>query len=287
MHLLSARAKFVIFDSAGIARSRSRIPYINIPYAVWIHGIEAWENLRPGAYHSLKNAKYIISNSKYTLEKFRSIHGEFNKTLVCELATEEDDKPNRYSNSKSPTILILGRIDSSENYKGHNNLIDALPEICREFPNTRLVVAGSGDGLEQLQNYASNSSMYNRVEFKGYVSQEAIPELMSEADIFAMPSRGEGFGLVYAEAMRYGIPIIASVHDAGQEINKDGMTGFNVNLEKKHDLSDKILFILRNKSVHDFFSANAQELWYKNYSFSSFHERFSKIIQIIQSNIDP
>lgn len=279
MQLMSLGSNFVFFDSAGIARSRIRIPLFKSPYAVWIHGIEVWENLKPQAYHALKEATCIISNSHYTLDRFQKLHGKFYQARVCGLATEEDERPLFKLNKQSQNILILARIDKSENYKGHVELINSMDIICKDIPTAKLIIAGSGNGVASLKELAARSQFSNNIEFRGFVPQQSIPDLMNEADIFAMPSRGEGFGLVYAEAMRNGLPVIASIHDAGQEVNFDGKTGLNVNLDDKYDLPKKIIYLLNNREIHNEMKKSAQEYWSEHYTFMSFHRRFTKIVE--------
>ena len=78
-----------------------------------------------------------------------------------------------------------------------------------------------------LRAQADASAAASNIEFTGFLPQGQIDALWSRAHVFAMPSRQEGFGLVYIEAMRRGLPVIASTQDAGQEINLHGVTGFN------------------------------------------------------------
>ena len=100
----------------------------------------------------------------------------------------------------------------------------------RAVPGARLVVAGTGPDSDRIR--ARAVALGSSIEFRGFVPENAIQQVWDEADVFAMPSRGEGFGLVYVEAMRQGLPVVASVHDAAPEVNRDGITGFNVDLDR-------------------------------------------------------
>lgn len=96
---------------------------------------------------------------------------------------------------------------------------------------------------------------------------------------FAMPSRGDGFGLAYIEAMRWGIPVIASIHDAGNEVNVDQETGFNIDLDRPNNLADLLITILRDRDLAAKFGSAAQRRWHKYFRYSAFQQRFSNILR--------
>jgi phosphatidylinositol alpha-1,6-mannosyltransferase len=102
-----------------------------------------------------------------------------------------------------------------------------------------------------------------------------MPAVWNRTHVFAMPSRGEGFGLVYIEAMRHAIPVIASVHDAAQEINLDADTGFNVNLDHPGALDDRVIHLLRNPDDADRLGLNGQRRWRDHFTYTAFARRFT------------
>jgi phosphatidylinositol alpha-1,6-mannosyltransferase len=110
----------------------------------------------------------------------------------------------------------------------------------------------------------------------GFVPDQALPAYWANSVVFAMPSRGEGFGLTYIEAMRWGLPVIASVHDAGQEINIHGETGLNVDLASPSALHDAVIELLLNRDLAARMGAAGQERWRQHFCYSAFRARFSK-----------
>ncbi|MGA9824630.1 MAG: glycosyltransferase family 4 protein, partial [Methylocystis sp.] len=198
---------------------------------------------------------------------------------VCWLATEENDVPERASDfGGPPTVLILARVDTSEMYKGHVELIDCWPSVMAAIPDARLLIAGGGDGLDILRARAGASAAASNIEFTGFLPQSQIDALWSRAHVFAMPSRQEGFGLVYIEAMRRGLPVIASTQDAGQEINLHGVTGYNVDLEREGELARRTIELLSNKALARQFGENGREHWRANFCFSAFRRRMEPIL---------
>ena len=164
-------------------------------------------------------------------------------------------------------------------YKGHFELIDCWPSVMAAIPDARLLIAGGGDGLGMLRLRARASTAASNIEFTGLVPQDQIEHaLWSRAHVFAMPSRGEGFGLVYIEAMRRGVPVIASTQDAGQEINLHGVTGYNVDLEQDGALARRTIELLSDKALARQFGENGREHWRANFCFSAFRRRLEPIM---------
>jgi phosphatidyl-myo-inositol dimannoside synthase len=95
-------------------------------------------------------------------------------------------------------ILHVGRMTSSERYKGQESLIRAFPMIYQQNPDVQLVLAGQGDDMARLKGLTQtlSSPMQARIFFPGYVPDDLLDVLYQKCYVFAMPSIGEGFGLV-------------------------------------------------------------------------------------------
>lgn len=274
-HAAALRRRHFIYDSSGIARAHPALIRSNPGYTVWMHGIEAWELLRPAAGRALRRAGLVLVNSRYTLERYRSLHGDLVNAEVCWLATEEDTVPEMERIKPTALIaLILARIDADNLYKGHSELIAAWPRVISAVPSARLVIAGGGTGVSRIAADVQASPAASSIDMLGFVKEADIAALWQSAHLFAMPSRGEGFGLVYVEAMRHGLPVIASVHDAGQEINIDGETGYNVSLDDPDELAERIIHLLREPDIARRMGAAGQQRWREHFSFSAFKRRF-------------
>lgn len=269
----------VVFDSVGIARARARILGLRRPYAVFMHGIEAWEALRPEALTAFREAQLVFVNSAYTLARHEALHGPLPQARVCPLATQEESPALRAHHAGPPTALIVGRIEESELYKGHDALIAAWPAVVAAVPAARLVIAGGGTGLARIRALAAGSPASAQIEVLGFVPEAQMPALWARADAFAMPSRGEGFGLVYVEAMRLGLPVIASTHDAGAEVNIDGETGLNVDLDRPGALAAALIAILGDRERAQAFGTAGQARWARDYRADAFRARFMTLLE--------
>ena len=127
-----------------------------------------------------------------------------------------DDRP------AGPTVVFLGRID--EPRKGLAVLLEALPELVRLVPDVRLLVAGPGDA--EAVRAAVPASLRGRVRLLGLVSEQDKPRVYASGDVYCAPNtHGESFGIVLAEAMATGTPVVASALPAFRRVLEDGAAG--------------------------------------------------------------
>jgi phosphatidylinositol alpha-1,6-mannosyltransferase len=265
----------IFYDQLGTARAHLWPSSLSRPHGVWIHGIEVWEQMRPDRLRTAKAAGFMLANTKYTRERAIRQNKVFESTRVCWLATLEDAPPAQQTQLDGPpAALILGRLDDAA-YKGHRELIEAWPAVVEAVPNSRLIVAGVGPLLQQYRSMAAASKAAAYIDIMGFVSERALEELWRRTIVFAMPSRGEGFGLAYIEAMRWGIPVIASVHDAGPEVNIHNDTGMNVDLGRPDELRDCLIELLRDRDLARRMGLAGQHRWRSNFCYSAFRTRFT------------
>jgi len=228
-----------MYTHLGIARAHCNLARPRRPYAVWVHGIEVWDNVRSDYLRSANNADTIFTHTYFARSRAALTNKVFDRAEVCWLGTTEDDAPEPVKFDGEPTVFVVGRLEVGR-CKGHEQLIACWAKVASAVKGARLVIAGSGPDASRLRKLAAESPAKESIEFLGFVPEEDMAALWRRAHVFAMPSRGEGFGLVYIEAMRHGVPVIASIHDAGQEVNVDGETGYNVSLDRRGQLDDRL-----------------------------------------------
>lgn len=268
-----------LYDFLGTARAHPRFVGLRRPYILWIHGIEIWGELSMERQRVLRGAELVLANSAYTLNRFHERHGILTQAEVCRLGTEEDnpvDAPATFH--CPPTALMVARMDEGDIYKGHKELIEAWPCVVSAVPDARLVIVGGGNAKHKVVAHAARSPVAENIEVRGFLSEGELAETWREAHVFAMPSRGEGFGLVYIEAMRHGLPVIASVHDAGQEVNVDGETGRNVDLDRPGALEDSLIELLSDTDLAKRMGDAGRQRWLGEFRYSAFKERFLKAL---------
>jgi len=124
-----------------------------------------------------------------------------------------------------PLLLSVGHLIAS---KGHEVALEALASLADRYPGARYIVVGEGVLRDQLEARARELGLAERVRFLGHLPHEQVLELMSRATVFVLPSAPEGFGLVYAEAMTRGTPVIACRGEGPDDFVDDGRTGLLV-----------------------------------------------------------
>jgi glycosyltransferase involved in cell wall biosynthesis len=151
----------------------------------------------------------------------------------------------RYGLAGKTVLMTLGRLVSTERYKGFDETIEALPELFAAMPDVAYLVVGDGSDRERLEQKARALGVADRVVFTGNVPEAEKADHYRLADVYVMPSQGEGFGFVLLEAMACGIPVIASSIDGGREAVRDGLLGALVDPDDRPQLVRAILAALR------------------------------------------
>ena len=248
----------VLFNHNGIARAQLHVPsLLRRPYAVLLHGIEVWDpELEPERKRAIRSAAVRLSNSRYTARRVGAVHPDLGPIHPCPLALLPDEwRPSAGDVEEAarilgpdhrPTVVIVGRMSITERYKGHDELLETWPRVVSAVPRARLLVVGRGDDADRLKAKAGALALGDAAQFTGFVPDGALRELLTRSDVFAMPSRGEGFGLAYLEAMRRGLPCIGSDADAAGEVIADGKTGIIVRDRDLPMLADAIIRLLRD-----------------------------------------
>lgn len=243
-------SSLVVFDHVHLA-----VPIVGIPSAlrsnvvILGHGSEVGRRIRRSARRTLAVADLVLANSEHTLNIMREALRNEDIGVVCPLGL-----PAHRSLSSEPRIvdmamkpyqgvvlqsadgifrqigtrvmLIVGRLDAGEQEKGHRELIEALPAIRLQVPSAELVIVGGGSDEAELRRIAAHSPVANGIFVTGRVSDTMLDELYNAAYAYVMPSRQEGFGLVYLEAMNRALPCIACRNDGGGEIVVHNETGY-------------------------------------------------------------
>ncbi len=122
----------------------------------------------------------------------------------------------------------MTRLSAKEPYKNVDKVIRAVARLAVTLPTVRLDIVGDGDGKPALMALAESEGVTDRVSFLGRASDHELALAYSRASVFALPSSGEGFGIVYLEAWQRGLPVIGSTEGAAPEVIAHGQDGLLV-----------------------------------------------------------
>jgi phosphatidylinositol alpha-1,6-mannosyltransferase len=219
---------------------------------LWIqtHGIEAWED-RGGMFRkALKRAKLVTSVSRYTRRRLLS-WSDLPPQCVRVLPNtfESVSRPlqrsktldARYNLNGRKVILTVGRLAASEAYKGHDRIIRCLRQLNATAERVVYLIVGSGNDQIRLKTLVRELGLLNSVIFAGSVPAEELGEHYALADVFAMPSTGEGFGIVFLEAAAAGLPIIGGNCDGSLDPLADGVIGMTIDPNDPNSLLNALM----------------------------------------------
>ena len=133
--------------------------------------------------------------------------------------------------SEEAVLLTVGRLDASERYKGHDLVIASLPALAKAFPDITYLIAGDGNDRPRVETLCAGNGTAARVRFLGHVPASDLPDLYRAADLFVMPSSGEGFGVAFLEAMACGTRAVGLGIGGATDALADGALGVIANEE--------------------------------------------------------
>lgn len=258
---------------------------LRCPLLLLVHGVEAWRPTRSPLVNRLaRKADAVVAVSRFTLDKFCRWAGlDARRGFVlpnCVRAEEFGPGPKssallqRYGLAGRKVILTLGRLSAEERYKGFDEVLDALPDLARDVPDLSYLIAGDGNDRPRLEQKAQSLGLKDRVIFAGHIREQEKAEHFRLADAFVMPGYGEGFGIVYLEALACGIPVVASRADASQEAVREGQLGIVVDPRNGEELKAGILAALRRPT-------GVVPAGLDYFSFGNFCERLKGILEAV------
>jgi len=294
-----------IFAALHNARKKPRIvlaAHLNLaPIAFWMkrlapqvkvlvmaHGVEVWQPLPPRRHAALLAADMVLAASTSTVQKLTEVQ-HLPLKLIRKLPWPLDpevlgmaDAPEQLAAPEafppSPVILTVGRWAASEQYKGVDDLIRVLAQLRATHKNLTLAAVGAGDDLPRLKNLAADLGVADAVRFLTNLSKQELAACYARADIFALPSTGEGFGLVFLEAMAFAKPIVAAAAGGSTDLVEDKVNGLLIPPRDQAALANALDQLLRDHSLRSSLGQRGAEIVRRKYRFDLFQSQFAAIL---------
>ena len=181
-----------------------------------LHGDEIWARLNYNLLAALKRSDLVLCVSEHTREQYlEQAPGSCNavvlhNTVGAQFVTGDRQTARaKFGIGEQFVLLTVARLDGRQGYKGHDRVLRALPNLALpDGRQLRYLIAGTGEDKLRLVSLAEELGVTDRVDFLGAVAEVDLPDLYRAADLFVMPSTGEGFGIVFIEAMASGTPAL-------------------------------------------------------------------------------
>ncbi len=249
-----------------------------------VHGTEVWKKVAYLKSCAIKKIEKILSVSAYTKEQMKI----YNKTPEYKFIVfpntldpfypAEPSVDEKVILPKGKIILSVTRLHPEEHYKNIDLVIKVLPEVLKSIPDTNYVIVGEGADRLRLELLAKELGVKNNVIFTGYVSENMLPLYYESSNVFILPSTGEGFGIVFLEAMYYSKPCIGANAGGIPEVIENRKTGFLVNPNDISSLSESIINLLKDNDLCYSMGKTGKERFERKFSFERFKERLENIL---------
>jgi phosphatidylinositol alpha-1,6-mannosyltransferase len=290
LRLARERPSLVLAAHPNLAPPASalKVRVKNLRFIIMTHGIEVWTPLPWLRRHALRRADRVLAPSTDTARKVHAVQGVTEAKVrrlpwcldpeflsLCS-APNSFEAPRGFPEGR--VILAVGRWSSRERYKGVDNLIRALPELLCVAPDLYLVAVGDGDDRPRLEQIAAEQGVSQRVRFLPGPSKKELIACYARCDLFALPSSGEGFGLVFLEAMALGKPVVGSAIGGAMDLIEDGVNGF---LTPPNDIPQLVFALKRLLASNELrreMGLCAQERIRTFYRFENFEDGLERIL---------
>jgi len=267
-------------------------------HVIVVHGIEAWGPLSRLKKIALSHADGVIVTSDFSekqLVKKHQIDPQRVRRLPCMwddtllgIEPETDGVLRRISEGQR-VVLTVARMDASERYKGHDVVLRALPSVIAKVPDLIYVIAGGGDDRPRLERLSIELQLRKHILFLGEISDAELAALYRRSEVFVLPARtvlherepkGEGFGIVFLEAMAFGKPVIGPSYGAPQEIIRSGENGLLVDPEDASSVAEALVTLLSNREAARQMGEAGKEWVQRHYSYGIFREQLRQILDV-------
>ena len=171
-------------------------------------------------------------------------------------------------------VLFVGHLSVR---KGAHDLLTSFEKF--DYSNKRLIIAGTISS-DVLKAYGSALSSCN-VRVLGALDQDSVRQEMGRADVLVLPSIDDGFGMVMAEALACGCPVIASAHTGATDLFTDGVEGFVVPIRSPQEIAEKLHLLAARPDVRKAMSEAAIERVQSLGGWSQYGSRIEKVYQSI------
>jgi len=278
----------VIFGHINFAVIAMFMPNKVYKYLV-VHGIEVYKKLSCWLLQMVLKMHKVLSVSQYTKHEMIRLNPSlasqnfivFPNTLSGMLKPLNNFHMKTKNELNLPDwklILTVSRLDSRERYKNIDLILEAMQEVLSSVPDVCCVIVGDGSDKKRLEQKMLALGLEKNVFFVGNVSGEDLYSYYSLCDLFVLPSTGEGFGIVFLEAMYFSSPCIGARSRAVPEVIEDASTGILCNPDDVKDLVSAMIKLLQDSKLRFQYGTSGKKKFEQCFSFDAFRQRLEKVL---------
>jgi len=270
---------------AYIAKRIRKIPMAIIPC---LHTEDDWAFDREIMYKILSDTEMIMANTDYERQYMinRGIEKDHISLLGDGVNPQDFSSPDsqkfrsKYDIGDSPVVLFVGR---KERWKGIDTLVDSMSIVGREFPQAKLIVAGTrtsySKAIEKKVSSLDAGKRRNIILIDNFEDSEKS-DLFASCDIFAMPSKVESFGIAYLEAWASGKPVIGCRIGAVSSLIEEGKDGLLVEYGNQQELANAIMKLLTYEGLRRELGENGRRKACGKYTWDIITRRFRENLNL-------
>jgi glycosyltransferase involved in cell wall biosynthesis len=241
---------------------------IAVPFVVTVHGLDVFNScFKPetaAAKHRIRLSAEVYRRAGSVIcisRVIQNILKEGMQQLVSSSLIYNGTDAQTFSPDESrmqeevPTILMVGNLLRG---KGHEVVLKAMAPLTERFPGLRCKIIGEGSDQKRFADLASDLAISQRVSFMGRQGRDSVAKAMRECTIFALPSRFEGLGCAYLEAMACAKPVIACEGQGIGEIIRHGQNGWLIPVDGVTEMAEALSQLLSSSDLRTRIGASAR-----------------------------
>ncbi|WP_316811388.1 glycosyltransferase family 4 protein [Pedobacter heparinus] len=269
------KADLIILTHINLSAIAWVIYLLNPKCRIWLvaHGVEVWRPLKLWKKSIWNICEHIICVSRFTQHKVIALHQASTDRCVVvnnildpfltlpESFYKPDHLLKRYQvKTTQKVIFTLTRISASEQFKGYDQVIRAISQLRKKRNDIKYILAGPYDEAEKerILQLVSDHDLNDNFLLTGYIDDQDLADHFLLADVFVLPSKKEGFGIVFIEAMAFGLPVICGNADGSIDAVRNPQMGTTVDPDDLEALEkaitqqlDRVLTIETRKGIQE------------------------------------
>ena len=251
IHVIHAHAALPCGHAAALLSRR-----LGIPFVVTIHGLDVFNSCfqkgiaagwrRKASLNVYESANKVVCISRKVRRLLTDAMGTGVASEVVYNGTDPSVFAPGTAQEKTPTILMVGNLLAG---KGHELVLRAFSRVEDSHPDLQCRIIGEGADRDRFVGLAKDLGISDQVHFLGRRSRSEVAEAMRNCTIFVLPSRYEGLGCVYLEAMACSKPVIACSGQGIDEIIQHGSNGWLIPVDGLGELVQGLQVLLANPEL--------------------------------------